>query len=56
MLNENEQIESWDIVFTTTEGRTIRSTQTDIDLPIEITERVDNLLEEFYSCTWKEEE
>lgn len=53
-LNENEKIESWDVVVKTTEGRELSCIDLGIDLPDGITERVDDVLEPLYPCTWTE--
>lgn len=55
-LNENEKIESWDVVVKTTEGRELSCVgDLGLDLPDAGTMRIDNVLDEFYPCTWNEE-
>lgn len=55
-LNENEKIDSWDIVIKTTEGRELSCVgDLRLDLPYTATKRIDNVLEEFYPCAWNEE-
>ena len=62
-LNENEKIDSWDVVVRTTDrsephgqGRELSCIgDLGLDLPYTATERIDQTLEEFYPCSWKEE-
>ena len=52
-LNEYEKIDSWDIVVKTTDGRVFYCIKNlGLDLPGTVTDRVDQLLKEFYSCAW----
>lgn len=61
-LNENEKIDSWDVVVRTTDcsephgqGRELSCVgDLGLDLPYTATKRIDQTLEEFYPCTWNE--
>ena len=54
-LNENEKIDSWDVVVWTTEGRELSCrAELGLELPDAGTMRIDNVLEEYYPCTWNE--
>jgi len=60
MLNENEKIDSWDIVVKTTDGREL-SFAAEIerkvgDLSLSVTEAIDEFLTDFFPCTWAEDD
>ena len=56
-LNENEKIDSWDVVVRTTEGRELSCTANlGLDFSELATDLIDECLEEFYPCRWVEEE
>ena len=67
MLNPNEKIHSWEIVFTTKvdnetaahipvhlRSRKLTDIELGIDWPDSITRRVDEIIESEYPVTWKE--
>jgi len=51
-LKKGEKIEVWDIIFETTTGRKFTTAQLGINLPLGITERVDELIADDYPCEW----
>lgn len=52
-LNENEKIDSWDVMVKTTDGRELScSGDLGLDLPYAGRELIDQCLEEFYPCAW----
>jgi len=51
-LNTGEQIDSWDVVITTTSGYKISCCELGLDLSDTIMGLIDESLAEFYDCTW----
>ena len=60
MLNPNEKIDSWEIVFTTSvdgikgRGRTLTASELGLGFSDGITGRIDEVVESEYPVTWKE--
>lgn len=55
-LNESKVITAWDIVMTTEGNENISFLQANIDIPNDITERIDDLIKEKYKTNWGDEE
>ena len=61
-LNENEKIEGWTITVRTTDsskahgiGRELSFEALGLDVPFSVEEPIDDILEEFYPCSWAED-
>ena len=56
-LQENEKIDSWDVIITTTKGRKISFTvDMGYDLGHSVCQWIDDCLMAEYPCSWMDEE